>query len=246
MAEKFPCSMRAHANCCPLPSINDDKSTKRVGGEIVFFDLENLLSEKSSAKEHLEQVYNSTQLPPPPPEMPQRTRIKLQEKRERIVSEEKAIAKNVEKRLKDISRTYCIDIPPMAYNDQKRPSTRVKEVDRLPAIDHKPHNSAQPRAQRPKYKGSRFRATMEDRRKNSHSYEEFVGRLSYLINLSRKKVCALYGDDALNLVSEFLGKSRGNSAVFEHTKEVDKMAPFRQRQFCISSTVRKILAKENV
>lgn len=226
-----------------------------IGDEIVFFDLRNL-AEKTAVD--AQKVYNITQLPPSSPEPTSADIRSRNSKIKRVLQEEQDMSRRMEKRLLDISNIYRISVPSMCDPRYRsvpsgRPSARPS-ADRLPPLSPSGRMVSAPRSPKrrtpkphtnPEFaKGSMFRATMEGRARTSSSYREFVGRLSYLINQSQNKINKLYGNSDLSLVMEFLGKESPDHCVYLDSSPSDKMAAFRQQQFCISSTVRKILNKE--
>ncbi|XP_069134435.1 uncharacterized protein [Argopecten irradians] len=215
-------------------------------GEIVFYDVK-AMAEKAAMDAH--NVYNSTQLPPPSPDLTVGEIDRRNSKIKRIHQEEKKMSRQMEQRLKDISNIYRVAIPSMSDSFHNGPNT--SSVSRLPPLSPNGRmvSDAQTRPVRttpnPELaKGSMFRATMAGRTRTSSSYREFVGRLSYLINQSREKMTKLYGSSDLSMVMEFLGKECPDHCVYLDSSPSDKMAAFRQQQFCISTTVRKILNNE--
>ncbi|XP_033749087.1 uncharacterized protein LOC117333773 [Pecten maximus] len=224
----------------------DVKRTER--DEMVFFDVKALAEKRAM---NVENVYNITQLPPPSPDLTLGQIKRRNSKIKRVHQEEKKMSRQMEQRLQDISNIYRVAIPSMS-DSYHRDSTR-SSVSRLPPLSptggmisatHPQGQTRRTPANPELAKGSMFRATMAGRTRTSSSYREFVGRLSYLINQSREKMTKLYGNSNLSLVMEFLGKECPDHCVYLDSSPSDKMAAFRQQQFCISTTVRKILNNE--
>ncbi|XP_021342150.1 uncharacterized protein LOC110442732 [Mizuhopecten yessoensis] len=223
----------------------------KTNKQIAFYDVK-ATAEKTKAAVEVGNVYNITQLPPPSPDPSFRQIQRRNSKIERVQQEEKNMSRRMEQRLQDISNIYRVAIPSMS--DSYHKSTPIgSSISRLPPLSPSGRmvSASHPRARPPRTpvhpeldKGSMFRATMAGRTRTSSSYREFVGRLSYLINQSRDKMTKLYGSSDLSLVREFLGKESPDHCVYLDSSPSDKMAAFRQQQFCISSTFRKILHNE--
>ncbi|XP_060068272.1 uncharacterized protein LOC132548389 [Ylistrum balloti] len=221
---------------------------KKTNEEIVFFDAKALAEKRAMDTEN---VYNITQLPPPSPDISLREIKRRNSKIKRVQQEEKEMSRQMEQRLQDISNIYRVAIPSMSESYSKLPSG--SSVSHLPPLSPSGRmvSASYLQTRPPKVavnpqldKGSMFRATMAGRTRTSSSYREFVGRLSYLINQSREKMTKLYGSSDLSLVMEFLGKESPDHCVYLDSSPSDKMAAFRQQQFCINTTVRKILHNE--